>query len=401
VTALEPEPSFFQSRAARVTLLMSCLYSCTGITLVFLPRWLAGERALTGAAIGALLALSQVARIVIGPAIAFWADGHADRRTPIRLLAPAALAAFAAFFFLAHGFAMLLLTGFVALTLMNAITPLVESAVLRATARGRVTYGFARGLGSVSFIISNVAGGLLIARFGLDAVVVWVLVALAMVALTAWRARMPDPPRTAPHAHTLRARGEAVRALLRNRRFVTLIVSCGLIQAAHGFYYGFSTLVWRGQGISPETVGLLWAVGVSVEVAFLWNLRIFERRLSPEALILIGAAGGAVRWTLLGFGPTGALLWPLQAMHALSFAAAHVGAMRLLSREAPENAAAMAQTLYAALSSGLLLGGASLISGILYDRGGAHGYWAMSVLAALGGVIALGLLSPRVAAMRR
>jgi PPP family 3-phenylpropionic acid transporter len=97
---------------------------------------------------------------------------------------------------------------------------------------------------------------------------------------------------------------------------------------------------------------------------------------------------------LLGFGPTGAVLWPLQAMHAISFAVAHVGAMRLLTREAPENAAAMAQTIYAALSSGLLLGAASLISGILFDIAGAHGYWAMSAMAFVGGLIALGLLDP-------
>ncbi|MFZ2028668.1 MAG: MFS transporter [Vitreimonas sp.] len=390
----EADPSFFGSRAARVTLVMSCLYSATGITLVFLPRWLAGERLLSGAEIGALLSLSQLTRIVLGPAIAFWADGHADRRTPIRLLAPAAIAAFIVFFFLAHDFTALLVTGFAALTLMNAITPLVESAALRATATGKVSYGFARGIGSVSFIISNIGGGILIARFGLDAVVVWVLVALCMVALSAWSALRADPPLAAPHALTLAARADAVRGLLRNRRYVILIVACGLIQASHGFYYGFSTLVWRGQGISPEAIGVLWAIGVGVEVAFLWNLRTFERWLPPEALIVIGAFGGALRWTLLGFAPTGAVLWPLQAMHAVSFAMTHVGAMRLLTREAPENAAAMAQTLYAALSSGLLLGGASLISGILYDTNGAHGYWAMSALALVGGLIALGLLAP-------
>jgi len=390
----EADASFFGSRAARVTLVMSCLYSATGITLVFLPRWLAGERALNGAEIGALLSLSQLTRIVLGPAIAFWADGHADRRTPIRLLAPAAIAAFLAFFFLARDFTSLLVTGFLALTLMGAITPLVESAALRATASGKVSYGFARGIGSVSFIISNVGGGIVIARFGLDAVVVWVLAALFAVALSSWLALHADAPLAAPHALTLSARAEAVRGLLRNKRYVILIVSCGLIQAAHGFYYGFSTLVWRGQGISPEAIGVLWAIGVGVEVAFLWNLRFFERWLSAEALILIGAFGGALRWTLLGFGPTGAVLWPLQAMHAISFAMAHVGAMRLLTREAPENAAAMAQTLYAALSSGLLLGAASLISGILFDAAGAHGYWAMSAMAFAGGLIALGLLAP-------
>jgi PPP family 3-phenylpropionic acid transporter len=234
-----------------------------------------------------------------------------------------------------------------------------------------------------------VAGGVLIARFGLGAVVAWVLVGLATVVASSWLGLSPDPAPRGPHGGT---RHGAATHLLRNRRFVILIVACGLIQSAHGFYYGFSTLVWRGQGVSPETVGLLWAFGVAVEVVFLLSLNPIERRLSPEALILIGAGGGAVRWVLMGFAPLGVVLWPLQALHALSFAAAHVGAMRLLYRDAPEASAGMAQTLYAALSGGLLMGASTLLSGFLYDVAGARGYWAMAVTTTAGGALALLLL---------
>jgi PPP family 3-phenylpropionic acid transporter len=89
------------------------------------------------------------------------------------------------------------------------------------------------------------------------------------------------------------------------------------------------------------------------------------------------------------------VLWPLQALHALSFAAAHVGAMRLLHREAPEHSAAMAQTLYAVLSGGLFMGVSTLLSGYLYDIGGAIGYWAMAAMAAAGGALALLLIPPK------
>jgi PPP family 3-phenylpropionic acid transporter len=88
------------------------------------------------------------------------------------------------------------------------------------------------------------------------------------------------------------------------------------------------------------------------------------------------------------------LLWVLQATHVLSFAAVHIGAMRLLFRDTPEHSAATAQTLYAGLSSGLLMGLATLISGALYDGVGARGYWAMAVLAAAGGALALLLTKP-------
>jgi PPP family 3-phenylpropionic acid transporter len=382
------------SRAARVTLAMSCLFGTTGVILVFLPRWLEVERGLTGAQIGAVIALAQIARIATGPLVALWADSVPDRRTPLRVLSIAALAAYAAFFFVPHDFWSLLGVGFVALSLTSLATPFVEGATLRATATGKMPYGVARGIGSVAFIAANIGGGILIARYGLVAVVIWVLSGLALFATSTWLALKPDP---APHAaHGLRGaqRFDAAKALLRNRRFLILIVACGLIQAAHGFYYSFSTLTWRAQGISAETVGALWGIGVAVEVAFLWTLPFFERRIRPEVMILIGAGGGTVRWLLLGFAPTGLVLWPIQMLHALSFASTHVGAMRLLYREAPESAAGMAQTLYAALSGGILLGGSTLMSGVLYDAAGARGYWAMAALAFAGGALAVLLMEP-------
>lgn len=379
------------SPAARVTLVMSALFGTTGVILVFLPRWLAGERGLSGAEIGAVLSLSQFARVLTGPAIAAWADAVQDRRTPLRIVSIAAACAYLAFFTLAHDFLSLLVIGFVALSLTSSLTPLIEAATLRATAEGRIPYGLARGIGSVSFITANILGGFAIARFGLGAVVVWVLCGLSLLALSSWTALKLDPrPPGAPHAHIL----SGMQTLLRSRRFVTLVLACGLIQSAHAFYYNFSVLVWRGQGFSPEMIGWLWAFGGAVEVAFLWNLARFERRVRPEALILIGAGGGALRWFCMGFGPTSAVLWPLQALHVCSFASAHVGAMRLLHREAPPSASAMAQTLYAVTSAGVLMGASTLLSGFLFDHIRAGGYWAMSAMALAGGCLALPLLKP-------
>lgn len=390
-TTSQDEPD---ARALRVTIAMACLFSTMGMVLTFLPRWLEAERGLSGAEIGAVLSLAQLARILTGAGIAFWADGAADRRMPIRLVALASLGAYAVFLLIADGFWALLIAGFIALTLSQALTPLIEAAALRATAQGNMSYGVARGIGSVSFIFATVAGGALIARFGLGAVVVWILAAFAALCVSAWFGLKPDPARDAARLSN-RARAGAAMRLLTSARFVVLIVSCGLIQCAHAFYYGFSTLVWRGQGIGAEIIGLLWGFGVAVEVALLWRLASIERRFSPEALILIGAAGAALRWSVMGFAPIGWVLWPLQALHALSFAATHVGAMRLLTREAPEAAAATAQTFYAALSSGLLMGAAMFLSGMLYDEIGARGYWAMTLIAAAGGFLALLLTRTR------
>ncbi|ANP47291.1 MFS transporter [Candidatus Viadribacter manganicus] len=391
MSAESPPQSILASPAARVTMVMSALFGTTGVILVFLPRWLEVERGLSGAEIGIILSLAQFARALTGPLIAYRADRAADRAAPLKLIALAATIAYAAFFFLADGFWQLLAFGFVALSVTQALTPLIEAATLRATAQGKMSYGVARGIGSVAFIGANVLGGVVTAHFGVAAVVVWVLCGLSLTTFASWFGLHRDPRPERP----ITSRGGGVGALLGNRRFLIVIVACGLIQAAHGFYYSFSVLVWRAQGISSEMIGLLWAFGVALEVAFLWSLPFIERRTTPETLILIGAGAAVARWFAMGFAPLGGVLWPLQAMHALSFAAAHVGAMRLLHREASEDSAVMAQTLYAVMSGGLLMGASTLISGCLYDVGGAIGYWAMAAMAGVGGLLALLLLQPK------
>lgn len=396
MSVIEAAPPVFASRAARVTLALACLFATTGVVMVFLPRWLETERGLVGAEIGAVLSLAQLARIATGPALALWADSVADRRTPIRVITLGAFAAFIAFFAVAREFWGLLVFGFVALSLYQGLTPLMEATTLRATAQGKFNYGFARGAGSIAFIFANVAGGAMVASMGVGVVPVWVFCGLAAMTLAVLFVLAPDPAPAAPQPRPKNGanRLAAVTDLLRSRRYLILILACGLIQSAHAFYYGFSTLVWRGQGLTPGAVGLLWGFGVAVEVGFLMFLAPIERRVRPETMIVVGAAGAVVRWLLMGFAPVGLLLWPLQGLHALSFAATHVGAMRLIYREAPESAAGMAQTLYAALSAGLLMGLSTLFSGVLYDGVGARGYWVMSALALAGGALALLLLRP-------
>ena len=63
----------------------------------------------------------------------------------------------------------------------------------------------------------------------------------------------------------------------------------------------------------------------------------------------------------------------------------------LVERLAPRDSQTAAQTLSSVLSAGLLIGGATAVSGPLYDRFGAGGYAAMAVMSAVGLVAALSL----------
>lgn len=362
----------------------------------FLGRWLEETHALSGVEIAAIVASAQLTRVIAGPVIAAWADGFADRRAPLRILAVLALGLYAAFFN-THGFLALLATGFLAQTAAQAITPLVEGALLRISGHGGLPYGVARGIGSIAFIAGNVGGAMLVGRFGVGAAVIWALASLTATSLSALFALERDPIDHGDAPSGFRGRLREGLALFRKPSFAGPVIAASLIQCAHAFYYGFSTLVWTRQGLSDPVIGALWGFAVIIEVGLLLTLPRFERRFSPEALIMFGAVASVVRWGAMAFLPPAPLLWPLQMLHALTFAAVHVGALRLVQREAPSAIAGVAQTLYAALASGTLAGLAMLLAGALYDSVGAWGYAAMSALAGAGLVVMLLLRRGRAA----
>jgi PPP family 3-phenylpropionic acid transporter len=367
----------------RIMLLMAATYSAFGVALPFLARWLKETHALNGLEIALVLSSAQMTRFLVAPLIAAWADGFADRARPMRLLMALGAALYAVFFFV-EGFWALLIAGFLAQAIIQSLNPLVEGAALRlgGTDRG-LSYGVSRGLGSTAFIVGNLAGGALIARFGISVAVAWILAAFVCATLIAWFGLKPDPAPQQQSPMAFGARLQAGGRLFARPAFAAALLAGALIQSAHGFYYAFSTLIWSEQGIADGAIGGLWAFGVGAEVAFLWLLSRIEKRLDAPSLLLIGAGAAVLRWCLMALQPDLIWLWPLQALHAFSFAAAHVGALRLVQQESPAEIAGLGLTLYSAATA-TSIGLSQVLSGFLYDRVGVAGYWVMAMIAGLG-----------------
>ena len=108
-------------------------------------------------------------------------------------------------------------------------------------------------------------------------------------------------------------------------------------------------------------------------------------------MLAVGSGAAVLRWALMAAAPPLWALWPLQALHALTFAATFLAGVQIVERMvAPERQTA-AQTLSSALSAGLLIGLATLASGVLYARYGGGGYLAMAGMAAIGLALTLWL----------
>jgi PPP family 3-phenylpropionic acid transporter len=376
------------SNALRLGLVYVALYVGSAASTPFMPVWLSAK-GLTGAQVGLVLSLPMLFQILTSPILALWADRFHLRRTPIAWLAAGTCAVYLALSGL-NGLPALAIAWLLAASLYMALPPLIDVIALsRAQAEG-FNYGLPRGLGSAAYIGAAIATGALVTAVSVDVALAWMILAAGLTALCARFLLPPDP---APGRGGSRDGGglEGLKTLVRDPVFLLAVGSAGLIQSAHAFYYAFSALTWKAQGLPESLTGLLWGLGVGVEVVFLWFGARLQRRLGPRNLLVIGGVAGVLRWTLMAAAPPLWALVPLQALHALTYTAVFLASIQLASRLSGPQTASAAQLVNAALQGGVLSGLATLASGPLFDSVGSGGYLAMSGMAAMGLLGALGL----------
>ncbi|MFQ5764450.1 MAG: MFS transporter [Rhodospirillales bacterium] len=370
----------------RLGFFYAAVFALIGIHLPFWPVWLAA-RGLGPTEIGVVVATGVMIKIVFNPLVAHVADRRGQRRPIMVALAAASLVAFSLFGVARELWAILLVT-VLFFAAWTPLMPLGESLAMLSGRTGDIDYGRVRAWGSLSFIVAAIGGGAVLAGRPAD-IVYWAI--LAAVALTIVATVMLPPTGTPPATGVRFAAFE----VLRDRPFRLFIAAAALIQASHAVYYGFGTLNWKAEGYSEAVIGWLWAEGVAAEIVlFAFGARLV-RRLGPANLIALGGLAGALRWTITAEAETLLVLVPMQALHAFTFGAAHLGAIHYIAGRMPASVSASAQSLYSAVVMGLALGLSALLAGKLYGLYGAGAYQAMAVMAAAGGGLAVMLARGR------
>lgn len=369
--------------ATRIALLYAAAFTIAGTYLPYLPVWLDWVGLAPGE-IAVIVAMPMMVRVVLTPAIAFAADRSGDHRRYLLGLAWLALAAALALSQSGSFWPILALSLMFAIA-TSTIMPLTDTVAMGGVRAAGLDYGRMRLWGSLSFIGASFCGGWVLERLGPPAVV-WMLAGgAALTALAAYGLpRLGDEAR--PSGATRRPRiglAEAT-ALMRSRFFLAFLLAVGAVQAAHAAFYAFGTVHWAAQGLSTGWAGILWAIGVAVEILLMAFSGAVVRRIGAAELIIIGALASVVRWLAMGFDPPLAALIALQALHGVTYGATHIGAFYLITRAVPETQAGTAQALYAAITAGIFMGGATLLSGQLYAAYGGRTYWAMAAIAGVG-----------------
>jgi PPP family 3-phenylpropionic acid transporter len=240
-----------------------------------------------------------------------------------------------------------------------------------------VNYGHLRLFGSAAFILASNVGGWILARGSADDV----LAALRYAAVVVVLAVLLMPRRGPQPSATPASRGAPKRS---HARF---LITTALLHGSHAVLYAFGTMHWQSVGISEATIGGLWSMGVLAEIVLFALSGKAQRSLGSRGLLLCAAAGGVLRWPLLGVVTDASLLFVVQGLHALTFGALHLGAISYVQERVDQSATATVTSLYAA-SAGVGTGLMMLAAGPLFASLGPNAFIVMAALSAAGMVAA-------------
>jgi predicted MFS family arabinose efflux permease len=191
------------------------------------------------------------------------------------------------------------------------------------------------------------------------------------------------PRHHAPRRHRF---GTESWAYLRRPRFLLFLGGTAAYYAGHATYDAFVSLHLEDLGADQATIGLAWAIGVSVEILIMFAApRLFGVVRGSHVLVLC-AGIAALRWFLLASVTTPLLVLLSQPLHGLTFGLWFLAFVDQAQERAPEELRTTVQTM-ASASMGIGMVAGYLGGGRLMDWGGTAPVFQAAVAAALLGLI--------------
>src|SRR5262249_49715814 len=249
-----PQKSTGWEFALRLKAFYVALFMTLGVQMPFLPVWFA-SKGLDAQAIGIVIAVPVMVRILAIPVVTRAADRPDALRRVIILTAATATAGFGVLGFVDGIFAIMVAYN-LAVVASSDVLMLADTYALRGLGRWGRAYGPVRLWGSAAFIVTSFGAGALLAVIA-AADLIWLIVATMALAMVAAATLAPPGGETpgssaAPPPATL---------ILRDPSFLSAAAAASLVQASHAVYYGFSTLDWPAAGLKGTTTGAVWARG--------------------------------------------------------------------------------------------------------------------------------------------
>ncbi|WP_169566148.1 MFS transporter [Sneathiella limimaris] len=370
-----------KNASLRLTGYYASFFAVYGIAIPIWPRWLEGQISLEY--VGIVLGVAYWLKVAVVPIASSVADLVGDRRRVLISLSSMVLIGLAILPFV-EGWVLYAVVWGLAGAALSTGVPLSDGVTIRLGQLIGVEFGKVRRWGSVSFIVSSLGVGALADKFGLDAIYAMMIFASVLLLIASfWVPKVY----TAPDSKKV-----PLLRPLKLPNFPLFLITVGLLLASHASLYGFSAIYWKSLGYSNTVITLLWIVGVLAEIAMFSVSDRLIGRFGAMPMIIVAAAGGVIRWTLLATVTALPLLVLAQLFHALTFALLYMSIVGYVAKRVPPAISASAQGLQDSLSMGIFFGLLTMLAGSLYEFNPASCFLLMAVCSGLGVVLGAILL---------
>ena len=314
---------------------------------------------LVAAQIGIVFSIMQGTRL-IAPSMSAYLSAHFNDR--MRLIQLVSLLTLASFSLMLHEYDF---TTIIVLTLLfsffwNAILSQFEAITLTMLAKKTDAYSDIRLWGSVGFVIAGAGIGFILKYVNLND---WpLLVTLCLAATFVCSLLLSEKgQRQRPKKKT------SLTKIIKQKQVIAFLVVVFLIQASHGPYYAFFSILLRDLNYNEAQIGQFWSLGVVAEIIlFIAFHRVFKH-VSLRFVLLFSIFLTAIRWLMVAWlADSLAILIIAQLLHAASFGAFHVVCIQLTHQYFSGVHQDQGQALYSSvgLGAGGMLGG--LMAGFLW-----------------------------------
>ena len=293
-------------------LFYACYFAGMGASVPFFPPYLR-SLGLSGREISLMLAVAPVLHLCVPLGWGWLVDRTRRSDLILRLVCLAACLLMLPLVFVRSMPAMLFLyAGYQAFAV--PIIGLTDALALERVRQG-ADYGRIRVWGSFAFALSSLTVGRLLDWRGRTAgdplVPAYIAATLACAFLVSLTMR-GQGTRERPHA-------SEIRTLLRDRRFLFLLVFAPLHWGCTAPYHGFLGILFRDRHLAQGLLGASFLVAVGAEMATLFFFSRLRTRFRLAPMLSVAFVVTGVRWALVAVVHDPFWLVALQSVHALTF----------------------------------------------------------------------------------
>lgn len=314
-------PSSHSSGIGTIRVFLSAFYFffCCVLGLIF-SHWgvYLSDKGYSASQIATMSAIFLSANIFAPSICAYLIDRTQNRLLVIRTSLCLSMAFFVMLFFITTPALAFIAYAFFSACFHGVISQVEVITLSQAQTKG-ADYSRIRVWGSIGFIASAYAAGVMADSFGPLLVPLAVLGSMVFLICSTFGLPSTDTP-----AETESQGRQPLRFIFKNKRILAFFFMVAAINFSHGGYYTFFSIYLQQHDYSKTEIGSFWSIAVIAEVLMFITLKNVMRRHSTARLVTLCMILTVVRWFVTASVPGNVwLIIFAQTMHAFSFAAAH------------------------------------------------------------------------------